>query len=89
MSTPLRVRPATRVTPFTHSSGCGMAKTGEGIEALERTLPGYARYPNFGGVLMIWRGRADRQRCWRAMTWRPASGRAHMFFFPTCTTTLT
>lgn len=41
------------VVPFTHSSGCGMAKTGDGIEALERTLTGYARHPNFGGVLMI------------------------------------
>ncbi|MDP1028463.1 altronate dehydratase family protein [Sphingomonas sp. KR1UV-12] len=41
------------VVPFTHSRGCGMAKTGEGIETLERTLTGYARHPNFGGVLMI------------------------------------
>jgi len=41
------------VAPFTHSSGCGMAKAGEGIETLERTLTGYARNPNFGGVLMI------------------------------------
>ena len=41
------------VVPFTHGSGCGMAKSGEGFETLERTLAGYARNPNFGGVLMI------------------------------------
>lgn len=41
------------IVPFTHSSGCGMPKVGEGIETLERTLTGYARHPNFGGVLMI------------------------------------
>ncbi len=41
------------VAPFTHSSGCGMAKSGEGFDTLERTLAGYARHPNFGGVLLI------------------------------------
>ena len=41
------------VAPFTHSSGCGMAKSGDGFEVLERTLAGYARHPNFGGVLML------------------------------------
>lgn len=41
------------VAPFTHSSGCGMAKSGDGFETLERTLAGYARHPNFGGVLLI------------------------------------
>lgn len=41
------------VSAFTHSSGCGMAKTGEGIETLERTLAGYAVHPNFAGVLVI------------------------------------
>lgn len=41
------------IVPFTHSGGCGMAKAGDGIDTLERTLTGYARHPNFGGVLMI------------------------------------
>jgi len=41
------------VAPFTHGSGCGMAKAGDGFETLERTLAGYARHPNFGGVLLI------------------------------------
>lgn len=41
------------VAPFTHASGCGMPKSGDGYETLQRTLVGYARNPNFGGVLMI------------------------------------
>jgi altronate dehydratase len=41
------------VCAFTHGSGCGMSKTGEGIETLERTLAGYAVHPNFAGVLII------------------------------------
>jgi len=41
------------VVAFTHSSGCGMSKTGEGIDTLERTLAGYARQPNLSGVLVI------------------------------------
>jgi altronate dehydratase len=49
-----RLRPGVdAVAPFTHSSGCGMARSGEGFETLERALAGYARHPNFGGVLMI------------------------------------
>jgi altronate dehydratase len=41
------------VIALTHTSGCGMAHTGEGIEVLRRTIAGYARQPNFGGVLII------------------------------------
>ncbi|MFB0872171.1 MULTISPECIES: UxaA family hydrolase [unclassified Sphingobium] len=41
------------VAPFTHGSGCGMSKSGDGFDTLERTLAGYARHPNFGGVLLI------------------------------------
>ena len=41
------------VAPFTHSSGCGMSRSGEGFETLERTLTGYARNPNFGGILFV------------------------------------
>ncbi|MGL6290168.1 MAG: UxaA family hydrolase, partial [Silanimonas sp.] len=41
------------VVAFTHSSGCGMAHEGEGIALLQRTLAGYARHPNFGGVLLV------------------------------------
>jgi len=38
---------------LTHSTGCGMAETGEGMTLLQRTLAGYARHVNFGGVLII------------------------------------
>ncbi|MGB3539071.1 MAG: altronate dehydratase family protein [Mesorhizobium sp.] len=39
--------------PIVHGQGCGMSATGDGMMALHRTLAGYARHPNFGGVLMV------------------------------------
>jgi altronate hydrolase len=36
-----------------HGSGCGCAEGGEGQELLQRTLAGYARNPNFGGILLV------------------------------------
>ncbi len=41
------------VVALTHSSGCGMDTTGEGMQILRRTLSGYARHANFAGVLII------------------------------------
>ncbi|HET9652920.1 MAG TPA: altronate dehydratase family protein [Usitatibacter sp.] len=41
------------VVALTHSTGCGMGSTGEGIDVLRRTLAGYARHANFAGVLVI------------------------------------
>ena len=41
------------VVGLTHSSGCGMDSTGEGMDVLRRTIAGYARHPNFAGVLLI------------------------------------
>ncbi len=41
------------VVAFSHSSGCGMAHHGRGIDNLRRTLEGYARHPNFAGVLLV------------------------------------
>jgi altronate hydrolase len=41
------------VVALTHGTGCGMAGSGEGYANLQRTLWGYARNPNFGGVLMV------------------------------------
>jgi altronate dehydratase len=41
------------VVPLTHGSGCGMAKNGEGMEVLERTIVGYMRNPNFAGAVVI------------------------------------
>lgn len=39
--------------PIVHGQGCGMSATGDGMTTLHRTLAGYARHPNFGGVLMV------------------------------------
>ena len=41
------------VVALTHEGGCGMKSSGEGYELLERVLTGYAKHPNFGGVLII------------------------------------
>lgn len=41
------------VVALVHGTGCGMAGTGEGMENLQRVLWGYARHPNFGGVIML------------------------------------
>lgn len=41
------------VVPITHTSGCGMAGSGEGFDLLRRTLWGTAANPNFGGVLLV------------------------------------
>lgn len=41
------------VAAFTHQSGCGLAHDGQGIANLRRTIAGYARHPNFAGVVLI------------------------------------
>lgn len=41
------------VVAITHTTGCGMAGSGEGYDNLQRTLWGYARNPNFAGVLLV------------------------------------
>ena len=41
------------VVPIVHGTGCGMSGGGEGYETLHRTLKGWARNPNFGGVLLV------------------------------------
>ncbi len=41
------------IVPIAHSSGCGMAGDNEGYHTLFRTLQGYARNPNFGGILLV------------------------------------
>ncbi|MCV9967343.1 altronate dehydratase family protein [Pararhizobium sp. BT-229] len=39
--------------PIVHDQGCGMSSTGDGMKNLHRTLAGYTRHVNFGGVLMV------------------------------------
>lgn len=41
------------IVPITHTSGCGMAGSGEGFDILRRTLWGTATNPNFGAILLV------------------------------------
>ncbi|KJS19387.1 MAG: galactarate dehydratase [Hoeflea sp. BRH_c9] len=41
------------VVPIVHGTGCGMSGKDEGYETLFRTLQGYARNPNFAGILLL------------------------------------
>jgi altronate hydrolase/galactarate dehydratase len=41
------------IVPIVHATGCGMSGQGEGYATLMRTLSGYARNPNFGGILLL------------------------------------
>lgn len=52
------------VTAFVHGTGCGMAGSGEGFEALQRVMWGYARHPNVAGVLMVGLGCEMNQIDW-------------------------
>ena len=52
------------VAAFVHGVGCGMRGDGPGFEALQRTLWGYARNPNVGGVVMAGLGCEMMQIDW-------------------------
>lgn len=41
------------VVALTHTTGCGMAIAGEGMDMLRRTLTGHVRHPNFYAVLVV------------------------------------
>lgn len=41
------------VVALTHGGGCAVNTKSEGYRYLIRTIQGYARHPNFGGILMI------------------------------------
>ncbi|PTW51987.1 UxaA family hydrolase [Rhodovulum kholense] len=65
--TPERLAPYPNVdgvAAFVHGTGCGMAGSGEGFEALQRVIWGYARNPNVGGVLMAGLGCETMQIDW-------------------------
>jgi altronate dehydratase len=49
------------VVPLAHTSGCAMSKTSDGFHVLRRTLAGYARHPNFSGVLVLGLGCEQNQ----------------------------
>ena len=52
------------VAAFVHGTGCGMADNGEGFEALQRVMWGYARNPNVAAVLMVGLGCEINQISW-------------------------
>lgn len=52
------------VTAFVHGTGCGMGGDGEGFDALQRIMWGYARHPNVAGVLMVGLGCEVNQIDW-------------------------
>lgn len=49
------------VIALPHPLGCGMGATGEGMDILRRTLVGYAKHPNFAGVLFVGLGCEQNQ----------------------------
>ena len=52
------------VVAFVHGTGCGMAGNGDGFEALQRVMWGYAQNPNIAGVLMVGLGCEINQIEW-------------------------
>ena len=57
------------VAAFTHGTGCGMQGDGEGFEALQRVMWGYASHPNCAGVLMVGLGCEMNQIDWLLDAW--------------------
>ncbi len=49
------------VIALPHPLGCGLNVAGEGMQILRRTLVGYARHPNFAGVLFVGLGCEQNQ----------------------------
>lgn len=52
------------VVAFVHSTGCGMADSGDGFDALQRIMWGYALHPNLAGCLMVGLGCEMNQIDW-------------------------
>ncbi len=57
------------VAAYVHGTGCGMAGDGDGFEALQRVMWGYARHPNHAGVLMVGLGCEMNQIDWLLDAW--------------------
>ncbi len=49
------------VIALPHPEGCGINPNGEGMQILRRTMVGYARHPNFAGVLFVGLGCEQNQ----------------------------
>ena len=70
--TPERLAPYPNVdgvAAYVHGTGCGMAGDGDGFEALQRVMWGYARHPNHAGVLMVGLGCEMNQIDWLLEAW--------------------
>ncbi len=52
------------VVAYVHGTGCGMADSGDGFDALQRVMWGYAKHPNHAGVLMVGLGCEMNQIDW-------------------------
>ncbi|WP_380057343.1 UxaA family hydrolase [Falsihalocynthiibacter sp. SS001] len=57
------------VVAFVHGTGCGMAGDGDGFEALQRVMWGYAAHPNVAAVLMVGLGCEINQIDWLVESW--------------------
>ena len=57
------------VVAFVHGTGCGMADSGDGFEALQSVMWGYARHPNHAAVLMGGLGCEMNQSDWVLEAW--------------------
>ncbi|TYB90688.1 UxaA family hydrolase [Oceaniovalibus sp. ACAM 378] len=57
------------VVAFVHGTGCGMAGDGDGFEALQRVMWGYASHPNHAGVVMVGLGCEMNQIDWLLEAW--------------------
>ena len=62
------------VVAYVHGTGCGMAASGDGFEALQRVMWGYARHPNHAAVLMVGLGCETNQIDWLLEAWGVAQG---------------
>lgn len=52
------------VVAYVHGTGCGMADSGDGFDALQRVMWGYAKHPNNAAVLMLGLGCEMNQIDW-------------------------
>jgi altronate hydrolase len=68
------------VVGITQTSGCGGPAYGEGFEILQRSLGGYARHPNFWGVLFVGLGcEVNQLELMLANTGLKTSSKLHAF----------
>ncbi len=52
------------VVAYVHGTGCGMADSGEGFDALQRVMMGFATHPNHAAILMVGLGCEINQIDW-------------------------